>query len=158
MKQLTHTACNRNTWLGLIVLLALSGCAVQYVSRYDEKTENSITSIQRQVETLLQNVEKSIGTPEADYVNYVDVYKKLHVDAALLNTRAQAIDLNRITIEQSEALITWLNDLEELHKTGIGNSVLLTIPRQQAQQIFVGMLKFELAKKRQLDSAIINEE
>ena len=142
----------------LFMILALSSCSVQYVSRYDEQTEARINDIQRQVETLLQNIELTIGTPEADYANFVDAYKKLRIDAALLNTRAQAIDMNRITIEQSEALIAWLQGLEQLHQEGIASTALLAVPRQQAEQIFVGMLKFELAKKRQFDSAIINEE
>ena len=76
----------------------------------------------------------------------------------MLHTRAQAIDFNRITIEQSQELIGWLNNLEVLHKSGINTRALLAIPRQQAEQIFVAMLKFELAKKRQFDSAITNGE
>ncbi|MDJ0750600.1 MAG: hypothetical protein QNJ11_14030 [Woeseiaceae bacterium] len=143
-----------------IVLLVLfaSGCTVQYVSRYDEATEQSITQIQRSVETLLQRIQQNLGTPDAAYENYIPVYEKLHVDAALLQTRAQAIDLNSITAEQSELLIGWLGNLEELHKIGFSDAEMLTVVRTQSQQIFVAMLKFELAKKRQLDPPIIGEE
>ncbi len=141
----------------LLVLFA-SGCTVQYVSRYDEATEQSITGIQRSVETLLQSIQQNLGTPDAAYENYTSTYEKLHVDAALLQTRAQAIDLNSITAEQSELLIGWLGNLEDLHKTGFTDGGMLTVVRTQGQQIFVAMLKFELAKKRQLQPAIINEE
>ena len=140
-----------------LTLLIFAGCTVQYVSRYDEATERSITSIQRQVETLLQDVEQHLGTPEAAYEHYADTYKQLHIDAALLSTRAQAIDFNEITVEQSRLLIGWLNNLETLHQIGISDADLLAVPRQNAEQIFVEMLKYELDKKRQLDSAIINE-
>lgn len=138
--------------------LLLSSCAVQYVSRYDETTERSITTIQRNVEGLFQKIERSLGTPEAAYENHVSVYEQLHVDAAMLSSRAQAIDLNSITAEQSQLLMNWLTNLEELHKTGFNNAGMLAVTRSQSEQIFVAMLKFELAKKRQLDPAIIEGE
>lgn len=158
MKHLNWFDSQRRLLFSFLALLVLAGCTVQYVSRYDEATERSITSIQRQVETLLQEIELSLGTPEAAYENYADAYKQLHIDTAMLHTRAQAINFNRITIEQCQELIDWLNNLEVLHESGISNGALLAIPRQQAEQIFVAMLKFELAKKRQLDSAIIDAE
>ena len=158
MNHLNRFEFQRRLLFSFLALLVLAACTVQYVSRYDEATERSITSIQRQVETLLQEIEQSLGTPEAAYENYADAYKQLHIDAAMLHTRAQAIDFNRITIEQSQELIGWLNNLEVLHKSGINTGALLAIPRQQAEQIFVAMLKFELAKKRQFDSAITNGE
>jgi len=141
-----------------VALLAVSGCAVQYVSRYDEITETSITEIQRSVERLFQSIERSLGAPEAAYEHYISTYEQLHVDAAMLSTRAQAIDLNSITAEQSQLLMGWLSNLEELHKTGFTSGEMVAITRQQGEQIFVAMLKFELAKKREFDSAIIEEE
>ena len=141
----------------LLVLFA-SGCTVQYVSRYDEATEQSITRIQRGVETLLQSIQQNLGTPDAAYENYTSAYEHLHVEAALLKTRAQAIDLNSITAEQSELLLGWLGNLEGLHKMGFTDAEMLVVVGRQAQQIFVAMLKFELAKKRQLQPAIIDEE
>ena len=158
MKHFHRFIFRRTLLFSFLALLALAGCTAQYVSRYDEVTERSITSIQRQVETLLQDIEQSLGTAEAAYENYADAYKQLHIDAAMLHTRAQAIDFNRITIEQSQELIGWLNNLKVLHQSGIKSGALLAIPRQQAEQIFVAMLKFELAKKRQLDSVITNGE
>lgn len=142
----------------LFLLLLASSCTVQYVSRYDEATEQSITRIQRSVETMLQSIQQNLGTPDAAYENYSSAYEQLHVDAALLRTRAQAIDLNSITAEQSELLVGWLGNLEELHKMGFTDAEMLTVVRTQAQQIFVAMLKFELSKKRQLRPAIIDEE
>ena len=43
-------------------------------------------------------------------------------------------------------------------KTGFTEAEMVVVAGRQAQQIFVAMLKFELAKKRQLEPAIINEE
>lgn len=152
---------NAYHWFAAVFLLAfgLNACTVQYVSRYDEATERSITSIQRTVEGLLQSIESRLGTPEADYENFAETYEQLHVDAALLNTRAQAIELNSITAEQSALLIGWLENLESLHKTGFPNvPEVLLIPKQQASQIFVAMLRFELAKKRELVTPTIDGE
>ena len=160
MKHVLRSACHKLLFLSFLAVLVVAGCAVQYVSRYDEATERSITSIQRQVESLLQDIERSLGTPEAAYENYTDAYKRLHVDAVILHTRAQAIELNQYTIEQSRELIDWLKNLESLHMDdgGIRNGELVVVLRSQAQQIFVAMLKFELAKKRQFDPAMISEE
>lgn len=144
------------TLFGMMLLLA--GCSVQYVSRYDATTEQSITDIQRGVEALLQRVDRSIGTPEADYANFVQEYERLQIDAAMLNARAQAISQNSITAEQSAQLMGWLANLEQLHQTGFTSSELLAVPRRMGEQIFVAMLKFELAKKRQFDSALIDQE
>lgn len=157
MNDTRHAALKR-VYLLFFLGLLFSSCAVQYVSRYDEATERSITTIQRNIEGLFQKIERSLGTPAAAHENYVSIYEQLHVDAAVLSSRAQAIDLNSTTAEQSQALISWLTSLEELHKTGFSNSAMLAIPRSQAEQIFVAMLKFELAKKRQLDPAIIEGE
>ena len=157
MKVARHTARTGFIYLSLLAFL-LSSCTVQYVSRYDEATEKSITKIQRNVEGLFQKVERGLGTPEAAYEKYESTYEQLHVDAAMLNSRAQAIDNNSITAEQSKLLVEWLGNLEELHKTGFTNAGMLAITRQQGEQIFVAMLKFELAKKRQLDPAIIERE
>ncbi len=140
----------------LAIVLISSGCTVQFVSRYDETTEKSITTIQRDVERLFQEIERSLGTPEARYENYVAVYEQLQIEATMLNTRAQAIDMNSITTEQSEQLIGWLNNLQRLHRTGIPAVDVLAVTRQQARQIFVAMLKFELAKKRQSDTVIVD--
>ena len=157
MKVARHTAHTGFIYLSLLTFL-LSSCAVQYVSRYDEVTERSITKIQRNVEGLFQKIERSLGAPEAAYEHFESTYEQLHVDAAMLSSRAQAIDNNSITAEQSKLLIAWLENLEELHKTGFTNAGMLAITRQQGEQIFVAMLKFELAKKRQLDPAIIEGE
>lgn len=151
-------AAFRKIYLLLFLGVLLSSCAVQYVSRYDEATEQGITTIQRNLEGLFQKIERSLGTPDAAYANYVPTYEQLHVDAAVLSARAQAIDLNSITAEQSKLLVNWLANLESLHKTGFDNVGMLTVTRLQAEQIFVAMLKFELAKKRQLDPAIIEGE
>ena len=148
----------RAVFFACFLTILLSSCAVQYVSRYDEATEQSITKIQRNVESLFQKIERSLGAPEAAYEHYVALYEQLHVDAAMLNARAQAIDLNSITAEQSKLLMDWLGKLEELHKIGFDNAAMLAVTRTQAEQIFVAMLKFELAKKRQLDPAIIEGE
>lgn len=158
MRSRGHTEYKRAFLSAVLLVLLASGCTVQYVSRYDAATEQSITSIQRSVETLLQGIQQSLGTPDVVYENYASSYKQLYIDAALLQTRAQAIDLNSITAEQSELLIGWLKNLETLHKTGFADPEMLTIVGAQAQQIFVAMLKFELAKKRQLEPAIISEE
>lgn len=149
-----RVAAFKQIYLLLFLGVFLAGCAVQYVSRYDEATEQAITSIQRNLEGLFQSIERNLGTPDAAHENFVSTYEQLHVDAVMLSSRAQAIDLNSITAEQSKLLITWLANLEELHKTGF-NIGMLTVSRAQAEQIFVAMLKFELAKKRQLDPAII---
>ena len=158
MRSTRYAKCNKAFFPYVVLLLLASGCAVQYVSRYDEATEQNITRIQRTVETLLQSIEQNLGTPHAAFENYASTYEQLFVDAALLQTRARAIDLNSITAEQSELLLGWLENLRELHKTGFTNAEMITIARRQGEQIFVAMLKFELAKKRQLDPAIISKE
>ncbi|MEL7022223.1 MAG: hypothetical protein AAGL69_00560 [Pseudomonadota bacterium] len=158
MQLVTRTRTSLLLLAGLLLSLIVAGCSVQYVSRYDAVTENSITEIQRKVEGLLQHIERTAGTQAAEYDNFVTFYEELHVAAAMLNSRAQALALNSITAEQSGLLQEWLRSLESLHQTGITDPVLLIPVRQQAEQIFVAMLKFELAKKRQFDRGVTIQE
>lgn len=137
--------------------LVASACSVQYVSRYDATTEQSITIIQRQLEIILNDLERNLGKPEAEYEHYAEAYKKISVNAKLLSTRAQAIDNNEITIKQSQVLMGFINNLETLHKSGISSSGVVSVLHQQVDQIMVAMLKFELAKKRQFNRAHTGE-
>lgn len=149
------------TVFSLLALLILSGCAAQYVSRYDAATEAGITTLQRDVEELLQILQRDAnnpGSPEVDHRTYESIFAALKLEATLLHTRAQAIDLNSITSQQCAELIGWIDNLQLLHKSGIGSPAILIVPRRQAEQIFVAMLKFELAKKRQFDTPIIDAE
>lgn len=146
-------------WLAALCLaLAAAGCSVQYVSQYDAETEQQITAVQKQVEGLLAKIERGIGTDAADYERYEDTYREIGVDANLLHTRARAIDNNSITAEQTELLVGWLGNLEALHEGGIDDPDIITVLRSQAQQIFVAMLRFELAKKRAFDPVAAEED
>ena len=81
MRITRHTEYWKALLSSLCLLLLASGCTVQYVSRYDEATERSITTIQRSVETMLQSVQHNLGTPDAAYEHYASTYEQLYVDA-----------------------------------------------------------------------------
>lgn len=152
-------AAGAMTWIIVaFAALAMTGCTTQLVSNYDAETEQQITSIQKQVEGLLERIQRGIGTDAADYDGFSDTYRELAVAAQLLDTRAEAIDNNSITAQQTELLIGWLGNLEQLHAAGIDSSEIVGVLRAQSQQIFVAMLKFELAKKREFDSVDVSGE
>ncbi len=153
-------ARHRTSLAGVLIFLccALSACTVQFVSLYDEQTEQQITALQRKTETLIEDLARHAGKPEGAHEHFTERYADIKVDAAVLHTRAQALPLNENTSQQAGELVGWLENLEALHKQGISHPSVLIPVRSQAQSIYVGMLKSEIAKKREVRQVNTQED
>jgi hypothetical protein len=122
--------------LCLTVGLALSGCAIRLIADYDERVDEATSEIQRKVETFLTRLERTIGSPAADYPHHVAVYDDVRVDLSALKVRASAIPKN-----------SW-SKLEQLHKVGFKSKEEIAPLRRNFNQAFTQILKLEIAKKR----------
>ena len=100
------------------MLFALTGCSVKLISSYDEKTDNAVTQLQKEVETFFVTIEGQAGLPECAYENHKKFYQDSKVTISAIEVRARAIPKNTITIEQIELLKDSLEKLEKLHKLG----------------------------------------
>jgi hypothetical protein len=137
-----------NIFFSLLVLFALSGCAVKLISDYDEKTDNAVTQLHKEVETFFLAVEGQAGTPECAYENHKQFYQDSKVALSAIEVRARAIPKNSITIEQIGLLKDSLYKLEELHKLGCFSAGQVENLRNSFNSSFTAILKLELAKKR----------
>ncbi|UCC71429.1 MAG: hypothetical protein JSV86_13665 [Gemmatimonadota bacterium] len=124
------------------------GCQVKLVADYDEITDRSVTALQREFERFFVEVERKIGTPEADHANYVDFYDGVRAELGVIRVRAAARPKNEITIRQLDLLAENVDNLEALHELGFDDPEELEPLRSAFQQSFQAILTLELAKKR----------
>jgi hypothetical protein len=131
-----------------LFLLILSGCTIKLVADYDEQTDRSVTELQRKLETFFVKLERQIGTPDADYVNYQTFYDGVKVDISAIKLRVSAIPKNQITLKQIELLEDNLATLEQLHQAGITDIQVVKVVRDDFNTALTSILSLELAKKR----------
>lgn len=141
-------------FLGAVVLTLalLSGCAIQLVSSYDEKTDVAVTALQRKFEIFFVKLEGLKVPPACSHGANKTFYDESKVDVSAIQVRAAAVPLNEISIEQAELLSKNLGLLEQLHK-GKGETRCLSPDeikplRQAFTSSLTAILKLELAKKR----------
>jgi hypothetical protein len=138
------------------ILLVLVGCAVKFVSSYDEQTDRAVTELQKKVESFFVRLERLDGLPECSYEHHKGFYEDAEVQVSSIQLRASAIPQNSITVEQMELVERSVESLEELHKLkaekDAGDRCITQAEiqplRENFNTIFTAILTFELAKKR----------
>ena len=81
----------------LIFVLLLSGCALKLISSYDEKTDNAITALQKEMTQFFLTVESQVGLPECKYRNHTQFYQQAKIALSAISVRVQAIEANELT-------------------------------------------------------------
>lgn len=132
----------------LIFVLLLSGCTLKLISSYDEKTDNAITALQKEMTQFFLTVESQAGLPECKYSNHTQFYQQAKIALSAISVRVQAIEANELTIEQVELLQDSLISLEQLHQLGCFTTDQVTNLRNNFDSSITAILKLELAKKR----------
>lgn len=135
-------------WPMLALLLLLSGCTVRLISSYDEKTDNAVTALQKDVTLFFITVQSQAGLPECVYSNHLGFYQQAKVDLSAIAVRSRAIAANEITVEQVELLQDSLTALEQLHQLGCFTPSQVDNLRTSFDSSITAILKLELAKKR----------
>jgi hypothetical protein len=135
------------------LILTLSACAVQWVSSYDPVTDQAISQLHRNTETFLSALENQ-SIPDCLSINHRDFYQKMFVDIRALHVRAQSIPQNELTLQQISLLQDSLGLLQQTHvlqdkSAKCMSPGLIATNRASFESIYVAMMKFELAKKRQ---------
>lgn len=104
-------------FLGLaMTTLCVSGCAVQLVSKYDEQTDQSATSMQKDFSSFFVKMQTSLTPNEASFGENQDFYRKQVVDIGAMELRASSIPKNELTTEQLQLVKYNLAWLALLHK------------------------------------------
>lgn len=148
-----HQTIFRTCYL-LSFFILFTACNVKWVSQYDAQTDQAVTKMHRNMETFLTTLEQQ-QVPDCLASEHGSFYQKSLVDVRALKIRAQAIPNNDLTLEQLTMLEENLTLLHKVHKLqDSSNSCLapgvITFTRSSFESIFTAILKFELAKKRQV--------
>ncbi|MDP2713420.1 hypothetical protein [Rheinheimera sp.] len=148
LKQNGLCAAKPYVYAVLALLLLLSGCTVKLISSYDEKTDNAVTALQKDVTLFFITVQSQAGSPECGYSNHIGFYQQAKVDLSAIAVRSKAIADNEITVEQVELLQDSLTALEQLHQLGCFTPSQVDNLRSSFDSSITAILKLELAKKR----------
>ncbi|MEP1449186.1 MAG: hypothetical protein ABJK37_23985 [Paraglaciecola sp.] len=143
----------RSSYLFCLFML-FSACNVKWVSEYDEQIDQGVTQLHRKIETFLTTLEQQ-QIPKCLSTEHVLFYRQSLVDVRALKIRAKAIPNNDITLQQLDLLEENLSLMNKLHETqDSSNSCMqagmISFNRSNFESIFTAILKFELAKKRQV--------
>ncbi|MBU3002968.1 hypothetical protein [Paraglaciecola arctica] len=136
------------------LFILFSACNVKWVSEYDAQIDQGVTQLHRKTETFLTTLEQQ-QIPECLSTEHALFYQQSLVDVRALKIRAKAIPNNDITLKQLDLFEENLLLLNKLHQTqDSSNSCMpggmITFNRSNFESIFTAILKFELAKKRQV--------
>lgn len=139
----------RPALLFLPLLIFASGCTeLRLISEYDERTDQEVTGLQKRTGQLFSDLEKKLGTPGGDYVDFEADYDSLMVDLRALTVRAEARPKNDVQVTQLSNLREQLAQIAERHRSGRLRSAEIEPARLITDQSFRVILRLELAKKR----------
>jgi hypothetical protein len=133
----------------LLLALALAGCvSVKLIADYDEQIDQGVTALQKKSTALLLRLERTVGSAEGDYTNYIPAYDEIKVDLSSLQVRADALALNQLTAGQLSLLRDSYQLIEDRHRTNGLRPLIVQETRKAIDRQFAAILKLEVAKKR----------
>jgi len=132
------------------LLIATYGCtSLRLLADHDQKTEEYVTNLQKKVQSFLTKLESSPQAPESHFSKCSESYEQFKNDISSIRVRVKALSQNELTQEQIEILANTLKEFRELHeKKGFMNPSVVVSFETKVNEIFINILKFEIAKKR----------
>ena len=135
----------------VFIAISLSSC-VTLMAPYDEKIDEMTTSLQRKISTELESL-SAAQSPDCLYPNHAAFYCDVRVDLSALEVRAEAHQLNDLTIGQIRELRGAIDDLDKLHQRASSKPRCMQASefpdlQRGINQITTAIVKLELAKKR----------
>jgi hypothetical protein len=139
----------------LLVLLLIDGlstigCAVRFISDYDDVLDKDVTALQQSTETFLNQLDSEAGTSAGAYSANSDFYLKTDASLRTMSTRAASQPKSKIIVGEVQALQSTFNDLQKLHQLN-GDKGLsspnIANTRSALESEFTSILTLELALK-----------
>ncbi len=147
-------------WAALAVAVIFAGGVAGCVTIpvYDSKTDDLLTSLQKDTDTFIGKLSDSYDNTTASgkscaYEANAKTYEQFRLDIGLLKTRANALYNNQVTLSALDALQDTYVKLEAAHKEADSRPdhcilpQLLTTDQQAMDSAIGGVLKLELQKK-----------
>jgi hypothetical protein len=129
------------TGAALLLPLLLVGCAVMFVSSYDEITDREIQDAAKTTEALIGDVLAN----QTSYHEHAKEYRQIDGALGALEMRASNYQKNEAEIELLQKLRAALRNLQRTHKE-IGPFRLAEA--EGVRSLFRSLIHHELAKKR----------
>ncbi len=167
-------------WALICVAFFATACTqVQFVSQYDQVTDEGVTALQKKVSQHISTLQGQVA-PECRYSHHKDFYLDAMSDVSVLITRAEILnvdDRNSQTLSQLRDVGENLEDLRKLHEeiepppptddedneadedsnAGCLSTDAVELTGNIMDTMFRAILRLEIAKKRELDSANVPE-
>ncbi len=135
--------------VSIIFLLLFQSCSsVKLISDYDEITDKTVTQLQRSVSNYFVVLERTIGTEENNYENFIQFFDNAKVDLNTLEIRTSVFEKNEIVQNQVKELKSMIKNLEELHKLGFTSLNSIEALQQPFNAAFTSIIKLQIALKR----------
>ena len=120
--------------------LILSGCSL--MAPYDPATDNGVTQLEKDTDSLVSNTVVHNLPYKPDY------YTNLRIELKLLEIRAASLPNNTLTSEQLVLLGKQIDYLEALHINNMLTLADVKVVQDALDRNFTSILTLELAKKR----------
>jgi hypothetical protein len=134
-----------------LLCLMVMGCAVHFVSDYDEVTDRMITDLQARTEAFVLKMADAAGTPAGTCDSNKVFYTEAKATILTMQSRAAVMPKNQTTVEQLKKLEENIGLMAELHEKA---GDLGLIPEKSGPVLdmmdeqFRAIIQHELDKKR----------
>ncbi len=132
-----------------LLLVILQSCtSIRLISDYDEITDKKVTDLQESVSRYFVKLERTAGTEEGKYENYIATFDQIKVELNTLEVRTAAFSDNEIVQKQVNELTRMVYNLEKLHKLGFDDDSQIEALRKPFNAAFTAIIKLQIALKR----------
>jgi len=139
---------NMRSFSFFFAFIFLFSCSeIRLIQEYDAVSENKINSIQEKTSHFFVKLNRTFGLPENKYDKYIDFYDDIKSDIHILEIRTKSIERTNITQQQITSLLTQVNSLETLHKTGFKNREEISLIQSAFDNTFTAILQLQQALK-----------
>jgi len=120
---------------------------IRLIQEYDAVSDNKINSLQEKTSRFFVKLNRTFGLPENKYDKYIDFYDDFKSDIHILEIRTRSIEKTNITQQQITSLLTQVNSLEALHKSGFKNKEEIILVESAFDNTFTAILQLQQALK-----------
>ena len=120
---------------------------IRLIQEYDAVSDNKINSLQEKTSRFFIKLNRTFGLPENKYDKYIDFYDDFKSDIHILEIRTRSIEKTNITQQQINSLLTQVNSLEALHKSGFKNKEEIILVESAFDNTFTAILQLQQALK-----------
>ncbi|WDE10850.1 hypothetical protein [Thalassomonas haliotis] len=139
---------NKALWLLLAITFLLSGCALQLLSDFDEKSLGGMERIGQKVNRFYLGLSYQ-AKDERLYKASHNLYVNIEADLEALKSRQMIRPVNELTLKQVEiALKLWREDRLHHKAADTLSDFLIKRRKSQYQRLFLAMIKGEEAKQK----------